>query len=76
MNFDKIRLFDHFQGLAWMSPLSSAFSSGAFSQTLWAWRSLIVSIAGRRLAAVTTILRKLVFQFLYALNNCQKRGLE
>jgi hypothetical protein len=79
MDFDPIRLFHRLQGVSGMAWLSAASPLVPMALTLG--RRFPVPIAGRRLAAVTTVLRQLVFEELnpffqksHALNHLLDKG--
>ena len=62
MHFHHIRMLDRFERRSHMSGLASAFLAMPFPQTLR--RRFVQAIAGRRFAAVATVLYKLIFKSL------------
>jgi hypothetical protein len=65
MNLDTIRIGSHLQRVPFVAGLPTAFPAARFSQA--AITRLPETIAGRRFAAVVTVLGQLVFQSPYAL---------
>src|SRR3990172_5204362 len=64
MHLDPIRMSYRFQRVPFMPWLSAAFLPALLAQTTFG-RSLLQSVARRRLAAVAAVLRQLVSQSLH-----------